>query len=149
MGRKIVSGHAGCLPRTFISGSEFGNTKYEYEEVCEEEDTTCSADAGYNHFEYGNRHIEGSMEADWDIGANPYGDPSFLRAGEEYTFKGYIHSPPGVGAESGPKLEMDMMKINNVKVSLPTKGKVTVSFNFKSSGPYSLPTQSSDSSSGI
>jgi hypothetical protein len=149
MGRKFVSGHAGRMPRTFIGGNEFCQTKYEYTEVAEEEDTTCSTGAGYNEFEYGNRHIEGSMEADWDAGANPYNDPPTLRAGEEYSFRGYIHAPSGAGNEAGPLLEIDKMKINNVKVSCPSKGKITVSFDFKSSGPYSLPTQTSDSSSGL
>jgi hypothetical protein len=148
MGRKVVSGHSGYTGRTFIHGSEFCQTKYDYEEVAEEEDTTNSCSAGKNEYEYGNTHIEGSMEADWDIGANPFIDPPELRAGQEYAFIGYIHSQPGA-TPSGPRLEMDKMKINNVRVSVPAKGKVTVSFNFKSSGNYTLPVQASDSSSGL
>jgi hypothetical protein len=89
------------------------------------------------------------MEMDWDIGANPYGDPAFLRSGDEYRFLGYVHAPSGAGNEAGPKLEVDNFKINNVKCSLPTKGKVTINFDFKSSGRYSLPTQAADSSSGM
>ncbi len=149
MGRKVVSGHEGRMPRSFLGGSEFGNTKYEVTEVCEEEDTTCSRSAGYNEFEYGNRHLEGSMELDWDIGQNPYVDAPTLRAGEEYSFVGYVHAPAGVGNEAGPKFEMDLFKMNNVKTSLPSKGKISISFDFKSSGRYVLPTQSSDSSSGL
>jgi hypothetical protein len=150
MGRKFVSGHEGRMPRTFISGNEFCNTKYEYTEVAEEEDTTCSGSAGFNEFEYGNRHIEGSMEMDWDAGDNTYThDPSFPVAGNEYAFVGYLHAPSGVGNEAGPKLEMDKMKVNNVKISAPSKGKITINFDFKSSGRYSLPNQASDSSSGL
>jgi hypothetical protein len=149
MGRKAVSGSGGRMPRTFINGSEFCNTSYEYTEVAEEEDTTCSGSGGYNEFEYGNKHLEGSIQADWDMASNPYVDPMFLRSGEEYRFLGYVHSNAGVGAETGPRLEMDKMKINNVKISLPSKGKITVSFDFKSSGAYTLPTQASDSSSGL
>jgi hypothetical protein len=148
MGRKVVSGHGGKMGRTFINGNEFCNTSYNYVEMAEEEDTTNSCSAGFNEYEYGNRHIEGSMEADWDIGANPFIDPPELRAGQEYAFIGYIHSQPGA-TPSGPRLEMDKMKINNVRVSVPAKGKVTVSFNFKSSGNYTLPVQASDSSSGL
>jgi hypothetical protein len=44
---------------------------------------------------------------------------------------------------------MDKMKVNNVKISAPSKGKITINFDFKSSGRYSLPNQSSDSSSGM
>jgi hypothetical protein len=149
MGRKIVSGNGGKMARTFIDGSEYCNTSYEYTEVAEEEETTCSGSGGKNEFEYGNTHIEGSISADWDIGANPYLDPPTLRAGLAYRFLGYVHSAPGVGLESGPRLEIDEMKINNVKISLPAKGKVTVSFDFKSSGEYTLPVQASDSSSGL
>ena len=149
MGRKVVSGHGGYMPRTFINGNEFCNTSYNYTEMAEEEETTNSCSAGKNEYEYGNSHIEGSIEADWDIAANPFIDPPELRAGQEYAFLGYIHSAPGAGAQSGPKLEIDKMKINNVRVTAPAKGKVTVSFDFKSSGPYTLPTQLSDSSSGL
>lgn len=150
MGRKVVSGHEGHLPKAFINGNEFCHTSYEYTEVAEEEDTTNSCGEGFNEYEYGNKHIEGNMEADWDIGANPFIDPPELRAGREYAFVGYIHSQPAsAGSPTGPRLEMDKMKINNVRVGVPTKGKVTVRFDFKSSGRYTLPTQASDSSSGL
>jgi len=148
MGRKVVSGHGGKMARTFIGGNEFCNTEYNFTEMAEEEDTTNSCSEGFNEYEYGNRHIEGSITADWDIGANPFVDPPALVAGGEYRFLGYIHSAPGIGAEEGPRLEIDMMKINNVTITLPAKGKVTVSFDFKSSGRYSLPVQASGSSSG-
>ena len=148
MGRKVVSGHGGKMPRTFIDLNEYCNTSYEYTEISEEEETTNSCGAGFNEFEYGNKHIEGSMEADWDVGANPMNDPPQLRSGQAYAFKGYVHAASGVGLEGGPFLEIDEMKINNVKVTMPSKGKVTVSFDFKSSGLYTLPIQASDSSSG-
>ncbi len=148
MGRKVVSGHGGKMPRTFIDGNEYCNTSYEFTEIAEEEETTNSCGAGYNEFEYGNKHIEGSIEANWDIGANPFNDPPTLRAGDAYTFKGYVHAASGAGLESGPFLNMEEMKINNVKITMPSKGMVTVSFDFKSNGLYTLPTQASDSSSG-
>jgi len=148
MGRKIVSGHGGKMARTFMNGQEFGNTSYQYTEMAEEEDTTDSRSAGFNKYEYGNKHIEGSMEMDWDIGQNPFLDPPQLISGEAYRFLGYVHATAGAGLEDGPKLEVDELKINNVRVTCPAKGKVTVSFDFKSSGPYSLPIQASDSSSG-
>ena len=148
MGRKIVSGHAGYLPRAYLNGNEFCNTSYEVTEIAEEEDTTNSCGAGFNEYEYGNKHLEGNMELDWDIGANPYIDPPELRAGQEYAFKGYVHSQPGA-TPSGPVFEVDKLKINNVRAGMPAKGKVTVRFDFKSSGLYSLPTQVSDSSSGL
>lgn len=148
MGRKVVSGHGGRTGRTFINGNEFCNTSYNYAEMADEEETTNSCSEGFSSYEYGNRHIEGSLEADWDIGANPFIDPPELVAGNEYAFIGYIHSDFGA-TPSGPKLEIDRMKINNVRVTIPAKGKVTVSFDFKSSGRYVLPVQASDSSSGL
>ncbi len=148
MGRKVVSGHAGKAGRTFINGNEFCQTQYQYTEMAEEEEVTNSCSAGKNQYEYGNSHIEGSMTLDWDIGANPYNDPPELRAGGTYQLKAYIHASPGPGAEDGPYLQIDEMKINNVQVTVPAKGKVSVSFDFKSSGGYKLPTEASDSSSG-
>lgn len=150
MGRKVVSGHAGYTGRTFINGNEFCQTSYNVQEIAEEYETTNSCSAGKNEYEYGNTHLEGSMEADWDIGANPYVDPPELRAGQAYGLRAHIHSQPGPGiAPSGPLFEIDNMKINNVRTSVPAQGKITVSFDFKSSGGYSLPTQASDSSSGL
>lgn len=139
MGRKIVSGHEGYTGRSFVGNNEFCHTSYEVEEVAHEEETTNSCSEGKDEYEYGNTHLEGSMELDWDIGANPYNDPPELRAGRAYNFLGFVHSAPGE-PPSGPRFEIDNMKINNVRTRVPAQGKVSVSFNFKSSGAYSLPT---------
>lgn len=153
MGRKVVSGHSGRTGRVYINGSELCVTSQKWKEVADEEEVTNSCSAGYAQFEYGNRHVEGSIEADWDIAANPFLDPPLLRAGFEYSMKLYIHSDPGT-TPSGPYLDIGIAdpsgyaKFNDIDVTVPAKGKVSYSFSFKSSGPYTLPTQASDSTSG-
>lgn len=148
MGTKVVEGHGAKTGRVFINGAEFCVEEYDWKEVADEEETTNSCSAGKAEFEYGNTHVEGSVRATWDISANPFNDPPELRAGQGYRMLLYVHSQPGV-SPSGPVLEVDNMKINNPGVTKPQKGKIGISFDFKSSGPYSLPTQASDSSSGI
>ncbi len=149
MGRIVVSGNAGKMGRSFIDGNEYANTEYEYTEIAEEEEVTNSSSAGKNEYEYGNTHIEGSFSADWDAQQNPHVGPPSLTAGGRYTYKGYISSPPGLGNEAGPHLEMDLMVINNLRVTIPAKGKVNYSFDFKSSGDYTLPVgETASSSSG-
>lgn len=142
----MVSGHEGKTGRSFIDGNEYCNTQYSVKEVAEEEETTNSCSAGHNEYEYGNTHLEGSVEADWDVGVNPFSDTPVLRAGQEYDFKAYVHSLPGVGLANGPNWIMNM-KVNNVEVMVKSKGVVTVKFDYKSTGPYSYPS-GSDSSSG-
>lgn len=148
MGRKLVGGHGGKLPRVFFNGSEWCIEEWNCEEIADEDETTNSCSAGFGEYEYGNKHLEGSFRSTWDIGQNPFQDPPELRAGGEYRFLGYLHSSPGAGLADGPKYELDTMKLNNVRVNAPVKGKLEVTANFKSSGPYSYPNQSGDSSSG-
>jgi len=148
MGRKVIGGHGGKVPRATLNGSEYCFEEMSFEEISEEEDTTNSCGAGKNEYEYGNSHIEGSVRATWDIAANPFQDPPELRSGQSYRMLGYLHSSPGAGNLDGPRYEIDDMRINNVRTNAPVKGKLEVSFNFKSSGAYSYPNQASDSTSG-
>lgn len=147
MGRKVVSGHSGFTGRVFINGSELCVEEQNWTEMAEEENVTNSCSAGFEQYEYGNRHVEGSVKGTWDVAANPFDDPPQLRAGGEYSVRLYIHSAPGVGNQNGPNLFMGSCKFNDIKITVPAKGKVMYDFNFKSNGQYSLPT-GSESSSG-
>ena len=148
MGRKVVSGHGQKMGRCFIDAIEVANTSWNVSEIAEEEETTNSTSQGYNEYEYGNKHLEGSIEMDWDISLNPFVGPPVLASGGEYAFNGYIHAAAGDGNEDGPQFQIDKMRINNLRVTIPAKGKVTFSFDFKSKGPYNIPFQASDSASG-
>ncbi len=149
MAAKTISGAAGKMGRTYIDDVEFGNTEYEYTEIAEEEEVTNSTSQGFNEYDYGNKHIEGSMSLDWDVQQNPHDGPPAITAGEEYAFLGYIHSAATLDTPDGPFLSIDKMKINNVRTTVPAKGKVTWTFDFKSNGPYELPEgETATSSSG-
>lgn len=155
MARKVVSGNAGKMPRSFIDTVEFANTEWSYNEIAEEEEVTNSTSAGKNEYDYGNTHIEGSISADWDVQDNPHDTPPALTAGSRHAFMGYIHSSAretnanSVSGEDGPFLRIDIMAVNNVNVTCPSKGKVNYTFDYKSVGSYYLPTgEAATSSSG-
>lgn len=146
MGRKVLGGAQGKHGRLFIGQQEFCVTNWNITETADEEDTTNSCSAGNAEQEYGVTQLEGSIEADWDITASPFRTPPTLAAGSKHSncfF--FIHVETGdlaaLLASGTPRYELGL-QVNNVAVTNPARGKVTYSFDFKSFGSYSLPTQS-------
>lgn len=133
-----ISQHKGRTGRVFFDGTELCVTNWEATHSAEEEDTTNSCSAGFSEFAYGTEMVEGSVSADWLVTVNIFDDPPNIRAGTFAILKLYIHSYPGVGNESGPFYTFSA-GINNVKLSVPAKGKVSYSFDFKSDGIVTFP----------
>ena len=149
MGRKVLGGATGKHGRVFIAEQEFCVTSWNVSEVADEEDTTNSCSGGNAEQEYGVTQLEGSIEADWDITASPMRTPPTLKAGSKHSdCYLFIHAGTGdltsILAAGTPSYQLGM-QINNVSVTNPARGKVTYSFDFKSFGTYSLPTQSMSS----
>ncbi len=149
MGRKVLGGAQGRHGRLFIGEQEFCVTSWNVTETADEEDTTNSCSAGQAEQEFGITQLEGSIEADWDIAASPYRTPPAIAAGSRHANSYlFIHAETGdlqaliAGGSPFYKLTLD---INNIAVTNPARGKVTYSFDFKSSGSYLLPTQSMSS----
>lgn len=147
MGRKVLGGAQARHGRTFIGESEFCITAFNITETADEEDTTNSCSAGNAEQEFGIQQLEGSVEGDWDITASPYRNPPDIFGGSRHpdTYF-FINAPPTVDldaliADGSPfyKLTAD---INNIAVTNPSRGKVTFSFDFKSSGSFDRPSQS-------
>lgn len=160
--RKVVSGDHGRLGRTFILCNsidgidvqqtpelEFANTTYNYTEVADEQETTSTDGGGYDTTENGCKHIEGHMECIWDASVQYFAqvDTDFTSAEDDipylnprghYTFTGYVNASSGTTAD-GPYLYIYDMRVNNIAITIPAKGKVMLSFDFKSSGVYVLP----------
>ena len=158
--RKIVSGDHGRMGHTTIkplsidsvesaidAAVEFVQTTYNYTEVANEEEVTGTGDGGYDAYEYGCKHIEGHMECVWDAdvqyfagadtAAEAYDDDfPYLDPHGHYEFRGYVNS---LAELDGPYLYIANMRINNLAVTIPAKGKIVFSFDFKSSGAYTLP----------
>ena len=152
MGRKILGGAQGNHGRLFIGEQEYCVTSWNVTETADEEDTTNSCSAGNVEQEYGVTQLEGSIELDWDITASPYRTPAGISAGSKHHLSYLFIHAPGGGANAldtliggGTPYYLLTMQINNIAVTNPVRGKVAVSFDFKSSGSYSLPTQSMSS----
>lgn len=149
MGRKVLGGANGRHGRLFIAGQEFCVTSWNVSETADEEDTTNSCSAGFAEQEYGVAQLEGSLEADWDITASPMRTPPNVKAGSNHpdTYL-FINAETGALNElliGGSPFYSMTMRINNVAVTNPARGKVTYSFDFKSQGSYKLPTESMSS----
>ncbi len=146
MGRKVLGGAQGRHGRLFIGEQEFCVTSWNVTETADEEDTTNSCSAGNAEQEYGITQLEGSIEADWDIAASPYRTPPNIAAGSKHSNSYlFIHAETGdlqtLNSGGSPFYKLTM-QINNIAITNPARGKVTYSFDFKSSGSYVLPTQS-------
>jgi len=152
MGRKVLSGAQGRHGRLFIGRNEYCVTSYNITEAADEEDTTNSCSAGNAEQEYGVSQLEGSIELDWDIAASPYRDPAAISAGSKHALSYLFIHAPGTATDDldsliagGSPYYLLTLQINNIAVTNPARGKVTVSFDFKSFGSYTLPTQSMSS----
>ena len=134
-----ISQNKGRTGRVFYDGTELCVTNWEGTHSAEEEDTTNSCSAGFSEFGYGTEMVEGSVSADWLTSMNIYDDPPNIRAGEFAALLLYIHSYPNSnGGPSGPFFSFEA-GINNVRISVPAKGKVSYSFDFKSNGIVTFP----------
>lgn len=139
MGRATISGAQGKHGRAFFNGTELCITEWSLQEIAEEDDTTNSCSAGYDEYEYGNVHLEGSITADWDADYNSIASVPNLRAGTKITdVKLYINATSGSGNEDGPYSHMPSCGINNVSITVPAKGKVSYTCNVKSDGEYTF-----------
>lgn len=160
--RKIVSSDHGRLGRTFIicksidsadnsdetDYMEFIQTTYNYTEVANEEEVTGTGDGGFDAYEYGAKHIEGHMECIWDADIQYFGyvdttdtfeaNVPYLNPRGHYEFKGFVNSSDVTGGD-GPYLYMGNMRVSNISVTIPSKGKIVLAFDFKSSGSYTMP----------
>lgn len=137
MGKKAVSGNSGKSGRIKFGATELCVTEWNATEMAEEEETTSSCSEGKNEYEYGNAHIEGSMTADWDIENDPINSAPNIRAGAELAdARLYVHTDANFN--DTPYCHLVKCKVNNVRITAPAKGKVTYTFDFKSSGNYTF-----------
>lgn len=138
MARQIMSGGAnGKSGKVFVRGTELCIKKWTVEEMAEEEETTNSCSGGFEEYEYGARHLEGSVEAHFDASRNHYDDPPLIRAGEKFPAIFYFNSAAG---GTGPSIQVGEIGVSQVSMSAGAKGIVEYSFNFKSSGSYAYNT---------
>ena len=140
MGRKQVGGHAGMAGSVFVGGNELCVTNWSLSEMATEEEITGSCSGGFEEYEYGPKHAEGSVTADWDVTRNPFDNPPDFNPGQKYAIKLYLFASPGVGNENGPYWDLYSCGISNITVTCPAKGKLTYEFSFKTSGSYAQPT---------
>lgn len=145
MGRKAVSGHNGYRGRVFYASNELCVTSWSLDLTVDEEETTNSCSAGGKDYEYGAVGGTGTIEADWDVTANPFDDPPNITLGEKVTLLLYVHSAPGVGAQDGPFWSFTAA-VTSISMSVPATGKVTYTMNFTVNGTITYPT--GDLSSG-
>lgn len=148
MGRKIVQGFEGKMHRVFLEGNEFCVEDGDIQETANEEDTSNSCGAGYAEQEFGIKRLEGSLKATWDASVNPFTAPPDLFVGAKYEdSRIYVHSSAGVGLEDGPYFVLTLQVASGLKVTFPTRGKLSVEFSFYSFGSYTLPTSEVSASS--
>lgn len=134
-----ISQHKGRTGRVFVDGIEICVTGWELTHSAEKEDTTNSCSAGFSEFGYGTEMVEGSVNADWYVNQNIYDDPPNIRAGIFADLLLYIHSYPNSNSgPSGPFFSFNA-GLNNVRIGVPAKGKVTYSFDFTSDGVVTFP----------
>lgn len=140
-----ISQHKGRTGRVFVDSFELCVTGWEATHSAEEEDTTNSCSAGFSEFAYGTEMVEGSVSADWLVNVNIFDDPPNIRAGTFAILKLYIHSYSGSENESGPFYQFSA-GLNNVRLTVPAKGKVSYSFDFKSDGVVTFPVNAESAS---
>lgn len=145
MGRKAISGAAGKHGRLFLDGNEFCAEDWDIREIGEEEDTTSTCSAGQAEQEFGVTQLEGTINYTWDVTNNPFDNPPNLKVGEKLTALLYVHALPGVGLQDGPFYSFTL-HVTQHSLSVPVKGKVAGTVEFKSHGSYTLPTGDSNSS---
>ena len=153
----VVNGKDGKSGRLFVKNvTDSGDyieliiTQWEATEMATEYETTGSKSAGNNEYEYGSCHIEGSVTAEWDSSINPIQDGPTIRAsggpageGDNFALRAFLNSSPGAaGTEDGYQVDIDgssgFARFNNVKLTVPAEGKISYSFDFKSSGGYAF-----------
>lgn len=140
MGRKAISGASGKHGRLFIGEQEFCAEDWEIQEVGEEEDTTSTCSAGNAEQEIGVTQLQGTINYSWDVTRNPYVGPPNLYVGSKHAeTKLYIHATPGEGLEDGPFWALTLQVMQH-SFSIPVKGKVAGTIEFKSHGTYTRPT---------
>ena len=145
MGTKVVSGASGKTGRIFIAGQELCVEDWNIQETGTEVETTSTCDAGKKTQEIGNQQLVGTISATWDISANPLATPPNMNVGVKHAAtKMYLHSTAGVGLEDGPVWTLKMHILDS-DTSVPVDGKVTITWNFKSHGSYTLPSTSDSS----
>lgn len=134
MGKKAVSGAGGKTGRVRIGSTSLCVTDWNATEMVDEENTTSSCSNGYDEQEYGNKHVEGSVSADWDTTTNPFEDAPTIRAGTRLTdARLFVHDD---GTFSGIRCHFPELDVSECGITVPAKGKVTYTFSFKSYGPY-------------
>ena len=145
MGRKLVSGAKGFSGRVFILGTEICVESWEVTSTADEEDVTNSCSMGIAEFEYGVVQHEGSLEGTWDVAQNPYDSPPNLQAGTQGSATLYVHSNAGSEGPDGPNFSGSLAVVSTT-ISVPARGKVAYSVNFKLTGTVSYPTGNPSSS---
>ena len=138
MGRKVISGGHGKEGRVFVNGQEMCVEEWSGSEIAVEEEVTNSCGAGFEDFEYGTTHFEGSFTAIWDAQVNIYDDPPDLRAANVVALQLYINSDSNT--PDGPFWDFPTVGISSVEHTTPAKGAVKYTVNFKSKGSYTRPT---------
>lgn len=144
MGRKVMDGARGRTGRVFYDGSELCVESWDLEITAEEGDMTNSCSQGWGEVEYGVQQGSGTVEAQWDITANPHDAPPGLAVGEIVQLQLFIHSPTGTA--SGPNYRFQA-GIASIKTGVTAKQKVMYSFTYKSDGPIVINAQ--EESSGV
>lgn len=139
MGRKAISGASGKHGRLFIGEQEFCAEDWEIQEIGEEEDVTSTCDAGNASVEIGVTQLQGTINYTWDVTRNPYVGPPALNVGSKHAeTKLYVHATSGEGLQDGPFWDFTLIVIQH-SFSIPVKGKVAGTLEFKSTGSYTNP----------
>ena len=136
MGKKVVSGAEGKTGRVRIGANTLCVTEWNAEEMADEENTTNSCSDGFDEQEFGNKHVEGSISADWDITTNPVESAPSIRAGTRLTdARLFIHDD---GSFNSIRCHFPLLDVTKIGITVPAKGKVSYNFTFKNYGPYAF-----------
>lgn len=145
MGTKALAGASGYHGRISQTGSQGGLvlcvTEYNLQEIAAEEETTNSCSAGIREYDYGPIYVEGTIEADLDLTQHPFGSPPSFAPGEDVLNVDFFESvAPDGGTVNGEaaRWTFDKITIGQATVTCPAASKVHYSFNFKSTGPYTI-----------
>ena len=136
MGTKAVSGASGKTGRVKIGATVLCVTEWSATEMADEENTTNSCSDGYDEQEYGNKHVEGTINADWDTTADVIESAPTLRAGARLTdARLFLHDDGNYGSK---RCHFPLLDVTEIAFTVPAKGKVSYNFSFKSYGPYAF-----------
>lgn len=123
--------------RIFVGAANLLVTKGTVTENPQEIDTGCNLTGGFTTRTRGRHNLELSVEAQWTVAENPFGNPPNLKPGESYSE--LLRIFPDFINDTGVVWELPLFFVATATVTIDGVGVITYSLQIKNQGEYSSP----------